>query len=38
MMMSNKPTPAPYTAGELRQMLKDRQGGMTQVQFAKGKC
>jgi len=34
MTMSNKPTPAPYTAGELRQMLKDRQGGMTQVQFA----
>ena len=29
-----KPTPAPYTASELRDMLKDRQGGMTQVQFA----
>ena len=32
--MSNKPTPDPYTASELRDMLKDRQGGMTQVQFA----
>jgi DNA-binding XRE family transcriptional regulator len=29
-----KPTPDPYTASELRDMLKDRQGGMTQVQFA----
>jgi transcriptional regulator with XRE-family HTH domain len=29
-----KPTPAPYTARELREMLKDRQGGQTQVQFA----
>jgi transcriptional regulator with XRE-family HTH domain len=34
MTMSNKPTPDPYTASELRDMLKDRQGGMTQVQFA----
>ena len=30
-----KPTPAPYTAGELREMLRDRIGGLTQQQAAK---
>jgi len=30
-----KPPPAPYTSSELIEMLKDRQGGMTQQQFAK---
>ena len=30
-----KPTPAPYTASELREMLRDRIGGLTQQQAAK---